>query len=92
MSDYPYRWAILWRSQNKRDGYTERFVWDWKDPLRTTPILFRTRREARAMIRERYGYIKSRPDLRAEPHGWKIPRPIKVVVEIKKALEDDPGK
>jgi hypothetical protein len=62
MMDYPYRWAIQWRSQNQLDGYTERLLWDWKDPDRVTPMLFRTRREARAIIKERYGYIKHRPN------------------------------
>jgi len=87
MSDWPYRWAIQWRSDNKLDGYTERFLWDWKDPDRVSPILFRTRREARAFINERYGYIRERPDLKSEPHGWKCPRPIKVRVTLDQPIK-----
>lgn len=44
------------------------------------PVLFRTKRESAAYIKERYGYIATRKDLRAEPHGWRMPKPIKVVI------------
>lgn len=42
------------------------------------PFLFRTRREAREFIKEHYGYIKTREDLRYL--GWRMPRPVKVTV------------
>jgi hypothetical protein len=80
MCDWPYRWAIQWRSENKLDGYTEHFKWNWRDPDRVTPALFRTRQEARNYINKYYSYIRTRTDLKAEPHGWKCPRPIKVKV------------
>ena len=72
------RWGLMWRSKNK-SGTTEHLIWDWRDPERLTPKLFRTRREAREWKRENYEYILRRPDLRAEPHGWRPPKVVKVV-------------
>jgi hypothetical protein len=42
--------------------------------------LFRTRHDCRAFIEERYGYIRTRSDLRREPHGWMVPRAVRVEV------------
>lgn len=85
------RWAVKWRSRNRLDGITEHFMW-----AGTVPLLFLTRREARDYIRNLYGYIKDRPDLRAEPHGWRLPRAVKVHVHLREAEcreceKDDPG-
>lgn len=70
-------WGALWRSDNKMDGYRE---WLLNGP-NCLPVMFRTRREARAYIDETLGYIRERPDLRAQPHGWKIPIPVRVKVD-----------
>lgn len=78
---YDVRWAILWHSRNRLDGLSEHFLWNGAGP-----ILFRTREDARAYIRTLYGYIKDRPDLRSEPHGWRLPRAVKVRVELHAAL------
>ncbi len=48
-------------------------------------MLFRTRAECRAWIDEHYGYIRTRADLRAEPHGWRMPRAVKVRVVLEAA-------
>lgn len=72
------RWGILWRSENRLDGKRQYFLWDG-----TLPLLFRSRADAREYISDRFGYIAERPDLRREPHGWKMPSPIKVDVHIK---------
>ena len=72
-----HRWAVEWRSDNRLDGRTRHFMWDG-----VVPFLFRTRREAREHITERYGYIKDRPDLRREPCGWKMPRPVRILVSL----------
>lgn len=48
------------------------------------PCLFMTRREAREYIKCRYGYIKHRKDLRIEPHGWRLPKPVRVEVILRK--------
>ena len=72
-------WAVEWYSVNRLDGETRRLQWcpesgpgDYR--------LFRTRRACRAYIEERYGYIRNRPDLRAEPHGWHLPSAVRVTV------------
>lgn len=71
------RWALLWRSDNWLDGRREHLVYDER-----VPVLFRTRQEARDWRDERYGYIRERPDLRREPHGWRLPLPVKVRVVL----------
>ena len=67
-------WGCLWRSKNRLDGRTEYLMW--------TP-LFRTRRDCRRFIAEEFGYIRQRPDLRAEPHGWMVPRAVRVTIAEK---------
>lgn len=69
------RWGILWRSENRVDGKREHMM--WRDGH---PLIFKTRDGARAYIRGHYGYIANRPDLRVEPHGWKVPIPTRVRV------------
>jgi hypothetical protein len=68
-------WAIQWRSRTRLDGVQTRF--QWSNEIR----LFRTRREARAFIDMEYSYIRNRPDLRTEPHGWRMPRAVRVIVK-----------
>ena len=72
-------WGIQWRSDCRLDGRQRYLIWGHG----ATPLLFRTRRAAQKYIDACYGDIRSRPDLRAEPFGWKMPRPIKVVVRWK---------
>lgn len=72
-----FRWGVLSRSDSRLDGKREFVMWE-----AGAPLLFHTRRAARVYIRERYGYIKDRPDLRAEPYGWKTPLAIRVSVTI----------
>lgn len=72
------RWEVQWRSKNRLEGLTEHFIWDGARPL-----LFLTRREARAYIGSKWGYISTRPDLRAEPHGWRLPCPVRVEVILR---------
>ncbi len=71
----PSLWAVLWRSENKLNKI-ECILRDNR-----VPPIFATRREAQEWINREYGYIKDRPDLRAEPHGWKMPLPVKVTVQ-----------
>ncbi len=73
------RWAALWRSENRLDGKTEYIICE-----NLSPVLFKTRKKTREFIEERYGYIRERKDLREEPHGWKIPRPVRVKISILK--------
>lgn len=50
----------------------------YKDRL---PVLFRTRRAAREFIESDYGYIRERSYLKAEPHGWRMPIPVRVAIK-----------
>lgn len=72
-----FLWGALWRSNSKLDGYEAHLLNE--DCL---PVLFRTRKEARAYIEKKYGYIRARDDLRAQPHGWKMPIAVQVRVSI----------
>ena len=68
-------WAAEWYSKNLLDGERRHII-----NLNCLPALFRTRRECRAFIKEKYGYIAERPDLRVEPHGWRMPQAVKVEI------------
>ena len=69
-------WAAEWHSNNLVDG-DRRHIINSNDCL---PALFITRRECRAFIKEKYGYIADRPDLQKEPYGWRIPQAVKVEI------------
>ncbi len=67
-------WAGEWHSRNKLNG-DRRHILNNRNCL---PALFRTRSKCRAYIKDAYGYIAERQDLRDEPHGWRMPQAIKV--------------
>ncbi len=72
-------WAAQWHTRNKLDGDTKHFLYE-----NLLPALFRTRRECREFINLKYGYIRDRPDLQQEPHGWRVPKAVKVkLIEVK---------
>ena len=71
-------WGILWQSKNRLDGITEHLLIE-----NCYPVLFRTRQEASKYRDEKYGYIRVREDLREEPHGWKLPKVIKLKIIFK---------
>ena len=72
-------WGVLWRSDNLVDRRTEHLM---GTPELGLPVMFKTRRECREHIEARYGYIRGRKDLRAEPHGWLMPKAVKVTVTV----------
>lgn len=72
-------WGILWHSENRRDGVTEHLCYNNEG----VPYLFRTRAETLFHIRQVYRHCVMRNDLRAEPHGWRVPRPVRVVISVK---------
>ena len=78
MSHY---WAAQFRSDNHLDGYCEHLCAWPPDEGRLGPKLFRTRQECRDWIAEHYSYIRRRPDLQCEPHGWTPVRVVKVQVD-----------
>lgn len=72
-------WGLIWHAENKMDGVNRHIIFDAVGKVKTA----RTRREIRDYAQERYGYIKRRPDLRAEPHGWRFPQPVRIrITEI----------
>lgn len=66
-------WGLLWNSYNQADGFSQYLLYD-----NCRPLFFDTREEARHYARLKYGYIKERKDLRDEPHGWRMPIPVKI--------------
>ncbi len=72
-------WAVEWHSVNRLDGDQRHLAW-MPEPGPGAFRLFRTRRECRAYIEERYGYIRDRADLQNEPHGWRMPQAVRVAV------------
>lgn len=72
-------WGVLWLSTNLLDGNNEHLIFDRLHENRGPgPSLFKTRSEARKFRDKHFGYIRTRPDLKAEPHGWKLPRVVRV--------------
>jgi hypothetical protein len=73
-------WGVLYRKSDLAlDGPSERLLpvvpWAFHGPA-----VFRTRREAREFIQEKYGYIRHRTDLHAYPHGDRMPIPVKIEI------------
>lgn len=84
----PIYWAVQWRQKNKLDGVKRHWVypllrpWVHRSDGSIGPVLFITRRECQAYIRERYGYIAKRKDLRIEPHCWRVPTAVRVELTL----------
>jgi hypothetical protein len=78
-------WAILVRSNNRLEGKREFLAGNGyfgradDHPCRTK--LFETRDGARSAIRAHFAHC-ARRDLRAEPHGWLAPIPVRVTVTV----------
>jgi hypothetical protein len=70
-------WAAEWYSKNHIDGVSKHILFN---PETCLPALFRTRQQARDFITQNYGFIRDREDLRKEPHGWRVPSAVKVIV------------
>ena len=71
------KWGLLWQSRTQRGVYREHLMFQDGRFL-----MFQDRKHARAYAAEKYGYIKRRPDLRCEPHGWKMPQPVKLLAIV----------
>ena len=72
-------WAAEWHEKSRLDGEQKHLIY-----LGPLPVLFRTRKKCREYIKQQYGYIAKRPDLREEPHGWRMPQAVKVKIELVK--------
>ena len=68
------RWGVEWCSRNALNGETRYLMF----VTTNQPALFSTRKAAREWITKEYGYIRHRRDLREEPHGWRMPRAVRV--------------
>lgn len=94
-------WGVLLRkSANCLDGPSERLCGRHLGPNGPTPpvemegfnlLAFRTRRECRRFVRERWGYMKDRPDLRDWPHGDLMPKPVKISITVEANPQPKPG-
>lgn len=73
------RWGAMWHSKNRLDGLREHIL--FTDDCK--PALFHTKAEAMSYIKLKYGYIAKRQDLREEPHGWRVPKPVKLKISFK---------
>ena len=69
-------WAVKWRSKNQRDGENAHLL---REPVGFVKQ-FRTRSAARTWMLENHVYIKIRPDLQAEPHGWRLPEVVRIEI------------
>lgn len=76
---YEY-WAIRHVSYNRLDGYHEYLEGD--PDTQTHLRLFQSRSGAREYISQKHGYMRTRPDLKREPFGWKVPVAVKVTLEF----------
>lgn len=63
-------WAAQWNSLDRKHLLREKCL----------PVLFKTKRECSEWIKKNYGYIATRKDLRAAPHHWRVPKPVRVLV------------
>ena len=70
-------WGLLWKSKNNLDGEQSALMW-----LNAMPLFFETRQAARDYRHTHYAYIRNRPDLLAEPHGWTVPAVVKVTLSL----------
>lgn len=82
-------WAAVSYEHNTLDGdrVRPRLFW-WRSPKvehGKVLMMFETRRACRAWIKEEFSYIGKRPDLRKEPHCWRVPKTVKVTVAVSEA-------
>ncbi len=79
------RWAVKWIGGIGDSG----LQWDGEfgSQFGSRPLLFDTRAKARAYIIAKWGYIRTREDLRRPPHNWRLPKPIKVEVILRPVSE-----
>jgi hypothetical protein len=75
VKDYTTRWGAKWVQRGK--FASEHLMYE--DLM---PVLFLTRKDARAWIERKFGYIRTREDLRRAPHCWRLPVPVRVRFEM----------
>lgn len=71
-------WGIIRITKGGIDGDTERLMYsNYRDGW----LIFRTKRECKEYIDEHWSYMKTRRDLRVYPHGWRLPKPVKIEIK-----------
>lgn len=58
----------------------------WGGDIPGQMLMFSTRKACRKWIEDRYGYIRERDDLKKMPHGWRLPKAVKVFVQVHECL------
>jgi len=77
-------WGLVHRSKGAAlEGYHEHLIRE-----NCVPVLFSTRREARAYRDKRFGYIRDREELRTWPHGLKMPKVVRVRTTVIRTEDD----
>ena len=73
----PICWMVEMRcNPEKNHDRTESYI-NWSG-WGIGDAFFRTKKDCQTFINENYAYIRTRKDLREYPHGWRMPKPIKV--------------
>ena len=82
------RWAVKWHGHFHFDGAfsSEWFALD-SFVFGSRPLLFTTRAKARTYIDEKWGYIRTRTDLRQPPHNWRMPVAVRVQVIFRETVK-----
>jgi hypothetical protein len=79
-------WAVKWQKSDWHGGgLMGKFCAGDEFPVFLNgykTMVFATRKEAQAFIKERWGYIAKRTDLRQPPHNWRMPKPVRVTVQV----------
>lgn len=83
MTSSDFRWTIKHVYENQLDGRVEHFERERVcEDNKCNVMLFPTRALARAFAKQQHGYMTHRPDLKAEPFGWRMPQVVKVKVTV----------
>ncbi len=72
-------WGAIWNQKTKLGGAQHHIIHH-----NYLPALFTTKKEAKEFIKHHYGYIAKRKDLRHEPHGWRMPKIVKLKISVTK--------
>ena len=64
-------WCVLWDSRHE-----QHLMFDGPKPL-----AFKTKKQCKKFIDEKWGYIKNRPDLKTAPYYWRLPKPVRIRIE-----------
>lgn len=80
-------WAIKWTADSPLDGHVEHLEGGARfsrpeEFAGYTLMVFATKASAQRHIRQHYGYIAKRQDLRRPPFCWRMPKAVRVTITI----------